>query len=112
MMSSSYLCSAYVRAMQITDKAEADEYLRSLARTHILLFSGANRNSSDKAVEPPTFEQAISIQRDNLWFFATNFGPETQERVERLFECFLSVPAPLLPQARFNNTRVGKTMHW
>jgi len=63
----------YQPAMKITEQAEADEYFEALVQ-HCMSF-GKNR------------EEAESIERQSLGYFAGYYDSETRERVERLFSC-------------------------
>jgi hypothetical protein len=63
----------YKPAMEITDQAEANKYFEDLVEHCMSL--GKTR------------EEAESIERQNLGYFAGYYNSETQERVERLFSC-------------------------
>lgn len=63
----------YRPAMEITDQAEADAYFDSCVR-HTMSFGLSE-------------EEAASIERQNLGYFAGYYDHETRERVERLFRC-------------------------
>jgi hypothetical protein len=66
-------------AMEITDKADADQYKRDyIAFTERALKENPN---PDKNL---TAEKIVNI---NLAYFAGYYSAETRERVERLFEC-------------------------
>ena len=63
----------YGPAMEITDESEAREYFEALVQ-HGMSF-GQSR------------EEAESIQKQNLGYYAGYYDNETRERVERLFCC-------------------------
>ena len=63
----------YGPAMAITDQAVADAYLEKCVR-HSLLFGNSR-------------EQAESVERSNLGYFAGYCDHKTRTRVERLFYC-------------------------
>jgi len=61
----------YGPAMKIENQAEADEYLEACI-VHNMLF-GTSR------------EEAKAIELQNLGYYAGYYGPETRQRVHRLF---------------------------
>jgi hypothetical protein len=61
----------YDPAMEITDQAEADAYFERLV--NLAMSGGMPR------------DQAEALQRENLGYWAGYFGPETRDRVLRLF---------------------------
>lgn len=63
----------YKPAMEITDQAEADAYFERCVE-HTMGF-GKSR------------EEAESIERQNLGYFAGYYDPATQSRVGRLYRC-------------------------
>ena len=63
----------YNPAMKITDQAEADEYFEKCV-LHTMSYG-------------KTREEAESIEKDNLGYYAGYYNDETRERVERLFMC-------------------------
>jgi len=63
----------YGPAMEMTDQAQADAYFEECV-AHTMSF-GSSR------------EQAESIERQNLGYYAGYYSHETRERVERLFHC-------------------------
>jgi hypothetical protein len=64
----------YDLAMKITDPIEAQEYFEACVQ-HTMSFYGKNR------------EDAVSIERHNLGYYAGYYNHETRLRVERLFNC-------------------------
>lgn len=64
----------YGPAMEITDQEQADEYFEALV-TRSMTFFGQSR------------EEAESIQRQNLGYWAGYYTHKTRMRVERLFHC-------------------------
>jgi len=73
----------YNPAMKMTDQAEADVYFARLVEHHVM-------------VDPKlTREEAESIQRQNLGYYAGYYDVETRERVERLFVCAHPVFGPI-----------------
>ena len=61
-------------AMDITDQAEADDYLEQLVTQHM-----------ERSEESPTHEEARAIVLQNLGYYAGYYARKTQERVNRLF---------------------------
>lgn len=59
--------------MAMTDQATADAYFEECVR-HTMRHG-------------PSREEAESIERQNLGYFAGYYDQETRERVERLFKC-------------------------
>jgi hypothetical protein len=66
----------YRPAMEIQDQEEADNYFKQCVR-HTMMHGE----------QPMSQEEAERIERINLGYFAGYYGPETRERVERLFNC-------------------------
>lgn len=64
----------YGPAMEITDEAEAQEYLGRLVAENM-----ANSKNS--------LEKADHIERENLGYYAGYYNEETRRRVENLFGC-------------------------
>lgn len=64
----------YHPAMKMTDPQEAAEYLEALIRYNM------ERHGQSR-------EEATSIQKQNLGYFAGYYDHETRERVEKLFCC-------------------------
>lgn len=64
----------YEPAMEITDPQEASDYLEALIQ-HAMVRHDQTR------------EEATSIQKQNLGYFAGYYDHETRERVEALFCC-------------------------
>ncbi len=67
----------YGPAMEITEQAEADAYFEKCVR-HSMRHSMRHDYSR---------EEAESIERSNLGYYAGYYSHETRERVERLFQC-------------------------
>ena len=63
----------YGPAMAITDQAEADAYFQQCV-AHTMAFGKSQ-------------EEAESIERGNLGYYAGYYSSETRERVERLVNC-------------------------
>jgi hypothetical protein len=59
-------------AMEITDQKEADEYFEALVMHNVEMFG-------------QTVEEATSIMKQNLGYFAGYYDNETMKRVNKLF---------------------------
>lgn len=64
----------YDPAMEITNQAEADAYFQRCV-DHSMTYHRKTR------------EEAETLERTNLGYYAGYYGAETRERVERLFSC-------------------------
>lgn len=64
----------YGPAMEMTDEAEAQEYLGKLIMENM-----ANSKNS--------YEKADRVERENLGYYAGYYNEETRRRVEKLFGC-------------------------
>lgn len=64
----------YRPAMEVLTQKEADEYFEVLVQSTMEHWG-------------KTREEAESLERQNLGYFAGYYGEETRERVERLFCC-------------------------
>ena len=62
-------------AMDITDQAEADDYLEQLIAHYV-----------ETSEEPRTRDEAQAIVLENLGYYAGHYSDETQKRVNRLFK--------------------------
>lgn len=72
----------YDPAMKITEQAEADAYFEALIQRSMTHFGQAR-------------EEAESIQRQNLGYYAGYGSSETRKRVERLFCCAHPIFGPI-----------------
>jgi hypothetical protein len=63
----------YGPAMEITDQADADAYFEECVKH--MMARGHSRPEAER------------LERHNLGYYAGYYGPETRERVERLFRC-------------------------
>lgn len=73
---------AYQPAMKMQTQEEATEYFEALVERHMRCF-GKSR------------EEAESIEKQNLGYFAGYYDLETRERVERLFLCAHPIFGPI-----------------
>lgn len=96
----------YGPAMEITDQAAADAY-----------FEECVKHTLSHHKPPITRQQAESIERQNLGYFAGYYSSETRERVERLFKCAhpffgpIAVNGPPAPETAFNiGAALGQAM--
>ena len=72
----------YHPAMEITEQAEADAYFERCVE-HSMRYGGRTR------------EEAETIERANLGYFAGYYDSETRARVERLFRCAHPIFGPI-----------------
>ena len=72
----------YDPAMKIEDQDEANEYFERLVQRAITHFGQAR-------------EEAESVNRSNLGYYAGYYDAETRKRVERLFRCHHPVFGPI-----------------
>jgi len=63
----------YSPAMEITDQKEAMDYLEKCIK-HTMRYGN-------------TYKEALSIEKQNLGYYAGYYDNETRIRVERLFSC-------------------------
>lgn len=70
----------YGPAMNIQDQARADRYFNMLVDRCMAMRAERGDKPADRQV-------CISIQKQNLGYYAGYHNHETRERVERLFKC-------------------------
>mgnify|MGYP001582528323 CR=1 FL=1 len=93
------------RAMEITDRAEADRYFAELVAESEAALVAAGRGGADPRAE------AERVVRSNLGYYAGYYSDEVRARVERLFRCAHPVfgaigkNGPPTPEAAFEAGR-------
>jgi hypothetical protein len=80
----------YGFAMKLVGQAEADDYFEDLVEHQLRMNQGPLQPKpvgKGIALQAVTREQAETIERNNLGYFAGYYSHEVRARVEKLFRC-------------------------